>query len=150
HAEPDVDRRLWPADPADRRLRSAVVALEGAGRGRSCDRGNAGARAVPELARALDLSRRGAVGAPDRGDRAYFHRRRGRAAALGAAAVAVSVDLGLGVPVAPAIAAQMDVNVAAAGDHRRDRAARGRWRTEPAADARRASTVLLHHRHGLP
>ena len=61
------------------------------------------------LARALDLSRRGAVGSADRGDRAYLHRRRRRAAAaVGAAAVALSADLGAGVPVAAAAAAQMD------------------------------------------
>ena len=63
-----------------------------------------------ELARALDLSRRGAVGPVDRGDRAYFHRRRRRALAVGAAAVALSLDLGAGVPVAPAAAAQMDAD----------------------------------------
>ena len=61
-------------------------------------------------ARALDLPRRGAVGPFDRGDRAYFHRRRRGAAVVGAAAVAVSSDLGAGVPVAPAAAAQMDAD----------------------------------------
>ena len=98
------------------------------------------AGAALDAARALDLPRRGAVGPVDRGDRAYFHRRRRGAAAVGAAAVAVSADLGAGVPVAPAAAAQMDADGAAAGDRRRDRAARGRRRTEPAADARRASS----------
>ena len=39
---------------------------------------------------------------------------------------------------------------AAAGDRRRDRAARGRRRTEFAADARRPSAVFLRHRDGLP
>ena len=54
---------------------------------------------------ALDFPRRGAVGPADRGDRAYFHRRRRGPAAVGAAAVAVSPDLGAGVPVASAAAA---------------------------------------------
>ena len=102
------------------------------------------------LLRALDFSRRGAIGPADRGDRAYFHRRRRRTPAVGAAAVAVSPDLGAGVPVAPAAAAQMDADGAAAGDRRRDRAARGRRRTEPAADARRPSALFLRHRDGLP
>ena len=75
------------------------------------------------LARALDISRRGAVGPADRGDRAYLHRRRRGAAAVGAAAVALSVDLGAGVPVAPAAAAQMDAAAAAAGDSGRGRSA---------------------------
>ena len=39
---------------------------------------------------------------------------------------------------------------AAAGDRGRDRAARGRRRAEPAADARRSPAVLLRHRDGLP
>ena len=39
---------------------------------------------------------------------------------------------------------------AAAGDRRRDRPARGRRRTEPAADARRPSALFLRHRDGLP
>ena len=39
---------------------------------------------------------------------------------------------------------------AAAGDHGRDRAARGRRRAEPAADARRPSALFLRHRDGLP
>src|ERR1700682_3693146 len=44
----------------------------------------------------------------------------------------------------------MDAAGAAAGDRRRDRAARGRRRTKSAADARRASTVFLRHRDGVP
>ena len=71
---------------------------------------NRRAGAVLDPARALDLPRRGAVGAADRGHRAYFHRRRRRAAIMGAAAVALSADLGAGVPVAPAAAAQMDAD----------------------------------------
>ena len=109
-----------------------------------------GAGAELAAARALDLSRRGAVGPADRGDRAHLDRRRGRAAALGAAAVALSAHLGAGVPVAPAVAAQMDADDPAARDRGRDRAARGRRRAEPAADARRPSTLLLRHRDGLP
>ena len=120
--EPDLDRRLWPADPADRELRRAAAALAGQcgiaqyARGR-CRR----AGAAVDVARALDFSGRGAVGPVDRGDRAYLHRRRRGAAAVGAAAVAVSADLGAGVPVAAAAAAQMDADGAAAGDCRRRR-----------------------------
>ena len=151
HAEPDLDRRLWPADRPDRKLRRAAAALAGEGggaehAGRRCRR----AGAVMDLARALDISRRGAVGPADRGHRAYFHRRRRGAAAVGAAAVALSPDLGAGVPVAAAAAAQMDAAGAAAGDRRRRRAARGRRRAESAADARRPSALLLRHRDGLP
>ena len=98
----------------------------------------------------MDLSRGGAVGPPDRGDRAYLHRHRRGAAIVGAAAIALSPDLGPGVPVAPAAAAPMDAEAAAAGDHRRDRAARGRRRTESAADARRPPALLLRHCDGLP
>ena len=54
---------------------------------------------------ALDFPRRGAVGPPHCGDRAYFDRRCGRAPALGVAAVALSADLGAGVPVAAAASA---------------------------------------------
>ena len=82
-------------------LRSPAI-----GGGRRAGRGSRCAGAALDAARALDLSRRGAVGPLDRGDRAYFHRRRRGAAAVGAAAVAVSVDLGAGVPVAPAVAAR--------------------------------------------
>jgi hypothetical protein len=57
------------------------------------------------ILRARWISRRGAVGPADRGDRAYFHRRGRRAAVVGAAAVALSPDLGAGVPVASAAAA---------------------------------------------
>ena len=151
HAEPDLDRRLWPADRADRKLRRVAAALAGQCRGAE----HAGRRcrcagAVVDLARALDLPRRRAVGALDRGHRAYFHRRRRCAAAVGAAAVAVSADLGAGVPVAAAAAAQMDAAGAAAGDRRRRRAAGGRRRTEFAADARRTSALFLRHRDGLP
>src|SRR5258708_17716705 len=103
-----------------------------------------------ELARALDLSRRGALGPLDRGDRAYFHRYRRGAAIVGAAAVALSLDLGAGVPVAPAAAAQMDVEAAATGYRGYGRAARGRRRTEPAADARRPPALFLCHRNGMP
>ena len=126
----------------------AALARNGSGRYRY--RGHRRAGAAVDPARALDLSRRGAVGPADRGDRAYFHRRRRGAAAVGAAAVAVSVDLGAGVPVASAAAAQMDAAAAAAGDRRRHRAAGVRRRAEPAADARRPSVVLLRHRDGLP
>src|SRR6202035_2333021 len=150
HAKPDLDRHLWPADRADRRLRLAVAALPGDLGGRQAGGGDRRAAAALDLAPALDLPGRGAVGPPDRGDRAYFHRRRRRAAAVGAAAVALSLDLGAGVPVAPAAAAQMDADGAAAGDHGCDRAARGRRRAEPAADARRPSALLLRHRDGLP
>src|SRR5229473_3962846 len=103
-----------------------------------------------ELARELDLSRRGALGPLDRGDRAYFHRYRRGAAIVGAAAVALSLDLGAGVPVAPAAAAQMDVDGTAAGDHGRDRAARGRRRTESAVDARWTPGLFLCDRDGVP
>src|SRR5262245_34693527 len=102
-----------------------------------------------DLARALDIPRRRALGPPDRGDRAYFHRRRRSAFAVGAAAVALSVDLGAGVPVAAIAAAQMDVAGAAAGDRRRRGAAGGRRRAESAADARRAPALLLRDRDGL-
>ena len=88
------------------RLRRAVAALAGHGRRRRyARRGQRRAGAVLEPARALDFPRRGAVRPADRGDRAYFHRRRRGAVAVGAAAVAVSVDLGAGVPVASAAAA---------------------------------------------
>src|SRR5260370_24719426 len=103
-----------------------------------------------ELARSLDLARRGALGPLDRGDRAYFHRYRSGAAIVGAAAVALSLDLGAGVPVAPAAAAQMDVEAAATGYRGYGRAARGRRRTEPAADARRPPALFLCHRNGMP
>ena len=103
-----------------------------------------------DAARPLDLPRRRAVGAADRGDRAYFHRRCRSALAVGAAAVALSVDLGAGVPVAAAAAAQMDAAGAASGDRRRRGAAGGRRRAESAADARRASALLLRDRDGLP
>src|SRR6185437_4672386 len=102
------------------------------------------------LARALDPSRRGAVGPVDRGNRAYFNRRRRGTAVVGAAAVALPPDLGTGVPVAPAAAAQMDAEAAAAGDRGRDRAVRGRRRAESAAHARRPPALLLFHRDGLP
>src|SRR5258705_11287387 len=101
-------------------------------------------------ARALDIPRRRAVGAADRGDRAYFHRRRRRALAVGAAAVALSVDLGAGVPVAAAAAAQVDAAGATAGDCRRGDPAGGGGRAEFAADAGRASALLLYHCDGLP
>ena len=97
---------------------------------------------VMDAARAMDLSRRGAVGSPDRGDRAYLHRHRRGAALVGAAAVALSVDLGAGIPVAPLAAAQMDVAGSAAGDRRHHRAACHRRRTEPAADARAATCFV--------
>src|SRR5260370_30228683 len=103
-----------------------------------------------DIARALDLSRRGAVRPPDRGDRAYFHRRCRGPPAVGAAAVALSADLGAGVPVAPAAAAQMDADAATAGDRGCDRSARGRHRTEPAADPRLPPAFFLRHRNGLP
>src|SRR6202163_1051652 len=102
-----------------------------------------------ELARALDLSRRGAFGNADRGDRAYLYRYRRGAAAVGAAALALFVDLGAGVPVAPAAAAPMDVEAAAAGDRGRGRAACGRRRADPAADARRPPALFLYHCDGL-
>ena len=127
-------------------LRSPANAARAQHARRRCQR----AGAVLDPARALDLPRRGAVGPADRGHRAYLHRRRGRAAAVGAAAVALSADLGAGVPVAAAAAAQMDAAAAAAGDRGRHRPARGRRRAEFAADARRAPTVLLRHRDGLP
>ena len=95
-------------------LRSPAI-----GRRRHAGRGQRRAGAGLDAARALDFSRRGAVGPADRGDRAYLHRRRRGAAAVGAAAVAVSPDLGAGVPVAPAAAAQMDAAGAAAGDRGR-------------------------------
>src|SRR5439155_283888 len=69
---------------------------------------------------------------------------------VGAAAIALSPDLGAGVPVAPVAVAQMDVDAAAAGDRGRGRAARGRRRTEPAADARRPPAFFLRHCDGLP
>ncbi len=72
-----------------------------------------------DAARALDFSRRSAVGPAGRGHRAHLHRRRRGALAVGAAAVALSVDLGAGVPVAPAAAAQMDTLAAAAGNRGR-------------------------------
>src|ERR1700730_763792 len=150
HAKPDLDLWLWIADFADRRLRRAVAALAGERGGRYACGGYRRAAAGLDLARALDFARRGAVGPADRGDRAYFHRRGGRAAIVGAAAVALSPDLGAGVPVAPAAAASMDADAAAAGDHGRDRAARGRWRAESAADARRAPALFLYHSDGLP
>ena len=150
HAEPDLDRRLWLADRADRGVRRAAAALADVGRGRYAGDGYRRAGAGLDPARALDLSRRGAVGPVDRGDRAYFHRRRRGALAVGAAAVALSLDLGAGVPVASAVAAQMDAGAAAGGDRGRHRAIGGRRRTEPAADARRPSALLLRHRDGLP
>src|SRR5207248_10981313 len=91
----------------------------------------------------MDLARRGTLGPPDRGDRAYFDRRRRSAAVVGAAAVALFVDLGAGVPVAAIAAAQMDIAGPAAGDRRRGRAAGGRRRTEPASDTRRTSALVL-------
>src|SRR5258707_213875 len=106
--------------------------------------------AAGEHARAVDVSRRGAGALLDRGDRAYLHRYRRGAAIVGAAAIALSPDLGLGVPVAPAAAAPIDVEGAAAGDHGRGRPARGRRRTESAADARRPPALLLRHCDGLP
>ena len=151
HAEPDLDRRLWPADRADRNLRRPAAALAGeCGKAEHAGRRYRRAGAVMDFARPLDIPCRRAVGAADRGDRAYFHRRRRRAAAVGAAAVALSLDLGAGVPVAAAAAAQMDAAGAAAGDRRRRRAAGVRRRAEFAADARRASALLLRHRDGLP
>ena len=63
------------------------------------------AGAVLDLARALDISCRGAFRAFDRGDRAHLDRRGGGSLAVGVAALALSVDLGIGVPVAAAIAA---------------------------------------------
>src|SRR3977135_4535396 len=102
-----------------------------------------------DLARALDRSCGGAVGPADRGDRAYLHRCRRSTAVVGAAAVALSLDLGAAVPVAPASAGQMDADGPAAGDRRGDRAARVRRRTEPAADARRPSTLFFCHCDGL-
>src|SRR5215510_9940816 len=102
------------------------------------------------VARTLDFPCRGAIGPLDRRDRAYLHRRCGRAAVVGAAAVAVSAHLGAGVPVAAAVAALADAAVAAAGDCGRGYPAGVRRRAESAADARRASAVLLHYRNGLP
>ena len=98
----------------------------------------------------MGLSRRGALGPLDRGDRAYLHRYRRGAVIVGAAAIALSPDLGAGVPVAPVAVAQMDVDAAAAGDRGRGRAARGRRRTEPVIDARRAPAFFLRHCDGLP
>ena len=91
HAEPDLDRRLWPADRADRGLRRAAAAFAcECGRAEHAGRRYRRAGAVVDAARALDFSGRGAVGPADRGDRAYLDRRRRRAAAVGAAAVALS------------------------------------------------------------
>ncbi len=103
-----------------------------------------------DVARSVGLSRRGALGPLDRGDRAYLHRYRRGAAIVGAAAIALSPDLGAGVPVAPAAAAPIGVEAAAAGDNRRGRAARGRRRTESAIDARRPPALFLRHCDGLP
>src|SRR6185369_14589656 len=111
-----MDVRLRPSDPADRRLRRAVVVLARARRGGPGDRGDRCAAATAAAPRALDLSRRGPLRAADRGDRAYLDRCRRRAALVGAAAVALSAHLGAGVPVAPAAAAQMDPDAAARGD----------------------------------
>ena len=102
-----------------------------------------------DSARPLDIPCRRTVGAADRGDRAYFHRRRRGALAVGAAAVALSPDLGAGVPVAPAVAAQVHADAAAVGDHGGDPAVGDRRRAEPVADARRPPALLLHHCDGL-
>jgi hypothetical protein len=59
----DVDRRLWPADRSDRRLRRAPVELAAACRGRHGNRGDRFSGAELGVARALDLPRRGALGA---------------------------------------------------------------------------------------
>ena len=139
------------SDRADRKLRRLAAALAGeCGRAEHAGRRCRCAGAVMDFARPLDIPCRRTVGAADRGDRAYFHRRRRSALAVGAAAVALSVDLGAGVPVASAAAAQMDAAGAAAGDRRRRGAAGGRRRAESAADARRASALLLRDRDGLP
>ena len=50
----------------------------------------------------------------------------------------------------PLLPHQWMLMAAAAGDHGRGRAARGRRRTESAADARRPPALLLRHRDGLP
>ena len=151
HAKPDLDRRLWPPDRADRKLRRLAAALAGeCGRAEHAGRRYRRAGAVMDSARPLDIPCRRTVGAADRGHRAYFHRRRRSALAVGAAAVALSVDLGAGVPVAAIAAAQMDAAGAAFGDRRRRGAAGGRRRAESAADARRASALLLRDRDGLP
>src|SRR5580704_9327828 len=150
HAKLDLERWLWAADRADRGLWGAVAARAGVRGGRRVGRRFRGTRAGLDVALALDIPGRGALGPAYRGDRAYLHRRGRRAAVMGAAAVALPPDLGAGVPVTPAAAAQMDIDAAAAGDSGRGRAARDRWRTEPAADGRRASTVFLCHRDGLP
>src|SRR5262249_44197796 len=149
-SEPDLDRRLWPADSADRKLWRAAAALARARRRRSGGRGDRRAGADMAAARALDFSRRGAVRPAGGGDRAYLDRRRRRAVALGAAAVALSAHLGLGVPVAAADPALAGVDGPAAGDRRRGGVARGRRRAESAADARRTSALFLRDRDGLP
>ena len=87
-------------------LRRVAAALAGQCRGiEYARRRHRCAGAVMDAARALDFPGRGAVGAADRGDRAYLDRRGRRTSAMGAAAVAVSVDLGAGVPVTAAAAA---------------------------------------------
>src|SRR6185312_12752952 len=146
----DVDPWLWPADPIDRGLWPAVATFAASGRREYTDRADRGGAAELEPACALDLSGGGSFRTADRGDGAHLDRRRCSAAALGAAAVALSPDLGAGVPVAAALAAQMDADGTALGDRGRRHPARVRWRAEPAADARRASALLLCHRHGLP
>src|SRR5450432_3079575 len=105
HAKPYLDLRLRIADFVDRRLRRAVAALAVECGGRYACGGYRRVSAAMDPARALDFSRRGAVGPLDRGDRAYFHRCGRRAVTLGAAAVALSLDLGAGVPVASVAAA---------------------------------------------
>ena len=66
------------ADRPDCELRRVVAAFACGCRCRFGRRRCRGAGAAMDIARALDFSRRGAVGPPDRGDRAYFHRcRRG-------------------------------------------------------------------------
>src|SRR5439155_20248876 len=102
HAKPDLDRRLRAADPADRGLRGAAAALARDRQYRCADRSGRRAAAAVDVARAVGLSRRGALRPLDRGDRAYLHRYRRRAAHVGAAAVAVSADPGAGVPGAAA------------------------------------------------
>ena len=105
HAKPDLDRRLRAADLADRGLRGLAGAFACSSGERCADRGNRCAIASLDPAHAMDLARRGALGPPDRGDRAYFDRRRRGAAVVGAAAVALFVDLGAGVPIAAIAAA---------------------------------------------
>ena len=135
---------------ADRGVRRAVAALvRGRRSGRARRRaGDAGA----DLAHAwpLGIPGRDSVRTVGGGDRLHLDRHRVGAVALGHSAFALPLDLRAGLPVAPARPASLGTDRPAVCDRRhRGVVAVQRYRLS-VPQSRRASSGVLHHRHGEP